>query len=1113
MEPVYFAENKYSYFISKKQPLFISGYQVANPETSFEFQVQQLYQQAQEYLQHEEYLLALQSLKELQTTIFRTVHPTLPVTNDFSDFAVIDIAMFPALLNKSIEILNNTPVKEYTYPSTIFSKESVLPTDVQKTVDKKGYEGVILKADTDIDFDPVIKGNDLVLEGKYEDAIISYNDALTKTTDPALQAVLSHDLAILNEQVNNTEASVKFSNQSVELSSSVKDPVFKTRIDTTNQRITTMPLTNGNFTNDNVMSRSLSSTMIAPSSSVTAINLNDSVKDTVSINDDLLTVDYVNTYASTKTVMYSGNMENVSIVLDANAGDSFTSFYKQLSTTTDIKLLTGYKRDTLSIVSYLPHMYFFVIPMCIGDCQKGLGDLTTAESTYKNILVYPYINQTYEVPKLWSRIADVYLSLAEQSYRAAKDNVVQYATAKNYYENIIMSDNSIKSTSALYADSTFSPVKTRVQNFLAAANPLTSGENPTITSRVWQAKTMLIQINAGLNYFGFGIDYYPPFSFEYLQTTARYFAQQASQIEQRYIQFKSTAEDEELRREQMNQQAEVARQSVILEQRGVAEAQAGLAVAEASVNYAETQRQNAEDAVESFDDVRWELLEYAEAEAWANAASVDHDDEVLLTWSGNYYNANDKGRPHVIQDLAYRRTKITNELEAQKLQAALDAATAYKGIAEAQVDQANARIDVAEQRVVVAQLQQQYAEENRDFLDMQEFSASMWYDLAAQSKQIANRYLDMANEIAFLMERAYNEETERGLHAIQYNYTNTSSGNLLGSQLLLTDIDYFSYDYITTTKTKKAPVKKTISLADNYPMAFQQLKNAGKCFFQTELAQFDRENPGMYLCKLRFVELIFVGITRAASLAGSLRNIGVSKFKKGDGSVVSRLYPSDVMPLSQYDIRQDSLAFRFNPNDLRLFENNGIDTMWQIDMPLSANDMDYSQILDIQLVMYYDGFFSTNVESAVKASLPTDGHSSRVFSTKFTFPDELYFLRNQGNAKLSFDRTLFPYNIKDMQRTATSIKIYGSGDAEKNLTFKLKSAALATELVCTTDASGEISSTGTPLADLLTQNMIDDWDITISADDNAAKVADNTFSLNKISEVMIFFEYNFNYRS
>ena len=64
------------------------------------------------------------------------------------------------------------------------------------------------------------------------------------------------------------------------------------------------------------------------------------------------------------------------------------------------------------------------------------------------------------------------------------------------------------------------------------------------------------------------------------------------------------------------------------------------------------------------------------------------------------------------------------------------------------------------------------------------------------------------------------------------------------------------------------------------------------------------------------------------------------------------------MALSQYDMRQDALAFRFSPNDLRLFENNGIATLWQLDLPPSANDFDFDEILDVQLVLYYDGFFS-----------------------------------------------------------------------------------------------------------------------------------------------------------
>ena len=58
--------------------------------------------------------------------------------------------------------------------------------------------------------------------------------------------------------------------------------------------------------------------------------------------------------------------------------------------------------------------------------------------------------------------------------------------------------------------------------------------------------------------------------------------------------------------------------------------------------------------------------------------------------------------------------------------------------------------------------------------------------------------------------------------------------------MLLADIDYFTIDHITTTKTKKIPMKKTISIADSYAMAFQTLKTTGVCSFITEFADFDR---------------------------------------------------------------------------------------------------------------------------------------------------------------------------------------------------------------------------------------------------------------------------------
>jgi hypothetical protein len=178
---------------------------------------------------------------------------------------------------------------------------------------------------------------------------------------------------------------------------------------------------------------------------------------------------------------------------------------------------------------------------------------------------------------------------------------------------------------------------------------------------------------------------------------------------------------------------------------------------------------------------------------------------------------------------------------------------------------------------------------------MREFSVGMWFDLAAQAGALTRRYQDLAIELALLTERAYNPETERGLQLIRYDYRDAGAGDLLGADRLLADIDAFSADYITTVKSKKLPVKKVISIADAYPMAFNQLRRQGRCLFGTEFADFDREHPGLFLCKLRNVELVLVGITGATGIAGSLRNVGVSRFGREDGSLVSRTYPADVM--------------------------------------------------------------------------------------------------------------------------------------------------------------------------------------------------------------------------
>ena len=791
-------------------------------------------------------------------------------------------------------------------------------------------------------------------------------------------------------------------------------------------------------------------------------------------------------------------------------------FLQALSDTKDIDLLHSmlWPVDATRIVAYLPSMYFFVIPMAIGDCLAGLGNLEQAASTYASVLVYPYINKALEIPKLWTKLATVYLEMGDRDYRNAGDDPTLFGAARAGYEQIIKTDDSLDATSPLWADARFAVVKQRVTAFAAAGFPGKFADNPNILSKVLEARTQLRQIKAGLDFFGHKPDYLPPFGWEYLQNIAKYFAQQASQMEQRYLQYTSSGEAETLQRQELDQQAQVAGQTVVLEQQGKAEAQAAVTVANAGLTYANVQAQNAQQAKTEFAKDRAPLAEYDLHEAWANAASVDQGSEVSLTISGyTYYNVSGERRSEVIKDLEAARTKISQDEEASQLQRSLDAANAYATEAQAQVADAEDRVDIAKQRVALAQLQQQDAQENRDYLDTQELNARLWFELAGNARKISQRYTVMATGVAKLAERAYNAETGRNLTVIRDDYTHSATDNLMGADFLALDLDFFTYDYVTTTKTKKAPVKRVISLADNYPNAFNQLRATGRCMFQTELAMLDRQTPGLYLCKTRNVELVFVGITRA-NIAGTLRNIGASRFRQGDGSVVTRFYPADVMPLSSYDLRQDALAFRVNPNDLQLFENHGVDTLWQIDMPLSANDIDFGAVIDVQLVLYYDGFFDPLLEAKIQAGLPKSSAATRVTSMALTFPDELFYLKSNGTAQLVCDATLFPRMQTNLKRVRSSLRVSGDAAAIKGITLHVASAVLGKELIVKTDDNGVVPGTAAPdpLSPLNGQPVFDTLAITIKPDDNPQLVAAGKLDLSGITDLMTYVQYTFDYR-
>jgi hypothetical protein len=1161
MKP-YFVENRYSFVTNLRAIVASSDYETESPESTFERSVQEQLAAAHTYLQNEEYGLALDAYSKLRALILKTAHPTLPVSQGPKiDWSVLDVAgVFEPLLQAAGHVLRATPAATSSLPDALVRPRSLLPEAAQQALrvfDTAGLDG------RDLRLPSLLTGaEEAAAHDRWDEARTLFEEALTAAPDddPILMGHLRHDLALALEKTGQVDEALETAAESVTSFESSGDERghFDALVALNGIQRRSGKLTEAGDTQRRAaevaseahlfpalsvsptaataarLSTGAAATRVLANGAAVAARLGAARRPLAGEELDRAAadVDEVAETIATERPTFSARMylsdaraaKTVSIVdsegashvlsLGADMTASFRDFYDMRAATLDLELLDGQRLPHTTFVAYLPHIYFFVLPMAMADCHAAMGDYQQAEEMYLSVLAYPTINQAVEIPKLWMRLADLYLDWGDQLYRAARSDTAAFGPARERYERVVRTDGTLDASSPLYRDAKLAGIRGRAQAVLSAADPLAADENPAIVARLLRAQAALGQMEAGLNYFGFASDYIPPFAFEYLQNIARYLGQQAARAQQQYIQFKSQAENEEFRREQLDQQAEVARASVELERRNLAETEAGIGVAQASVTYAETQRQNAIATRNDFNAVRWELLEIAELEAWAASAS---NDEIKLTTSGlgyTYYNVTDRKRSWVLYDLARRRTLISHNIEANRLQREINSAQAYKNVAEAQLRQAQARRASAEQRVAIAQLQQRFAEENRDFLDLREFSSRTWYELAREARRLVRRNLDMAIETAFLMERAYEAETGRDLARIRFDYGPAGQGINLGAEGLVADIDSFTLDYVRT-RSKKAHIKQVISIADEFPMAFNQLKQAGRALFETTLEQFDRDYPGFYLHKVKSVELQFVGLTSGEGIRGTLRNIGASTFRQQDGSVVTLVYPADVMPLSEYELRTDALAFRFNESELRLFENNGVATMWQIELPRGANDIAFDQVLDARIVLYYDAFFDATLESSIRAALPTSGEGSRGISMRLFVPDELFYLRSQGTGELTFDAGMFPGNQDNLVRERVVVQATGEPGTTSGLTLRLTSSELGSELRVQLDPEGlaDSDTAGVPLADLVGRPVFDTWTIAIDPADNPTLVQNGALNLAGLRDVATFLEYSFDYRS
>jgi hypothetical protein len=372
-----------------------------------------------------------------------------------------------------------------------------------------------------------------------------------------------------------------------------------------------------------------------------------------------------------------------------------------------------------------------------------------------------------------------------------------------------------------------------------------------------------------------------------------------------------------------------------------------------------------------------------------------------------------------------------------------------------------------------------------------------------------------ALEVAKRMQQAYNFENDVDLSIIRPDYASSEVHGLLASDALMSDIQSFTYDLVTSTAPKAQPLKQTISLAQRYPFLFEtQLRATGTMDFQTDLDDFDSVYPGTYAGRIEHIEVAVDGIIPARGLSGSLTNAGISHFRTpfaSGATVKHRVQNRETQIISDFDVRADALVDKPDARQMGIFEGAGLASTWTLSLPQQVNEIDYNTIVDVRLTITYRAKYDPDLRTSVLtelASRPSINQRQRPFPLRWVFADAFFAFYNSG--VLSFSLGTDDFSATETQPKLTDLSLVVAATPHSRVNgIKLRvSAPGSAPVTVTTAADGTIQATD--LGSIVSgQSAIGDYRIELHAEDNPSWVVDGKLVLDAIDNIALVVGYSF----
>ncbi len=574
-------------------------------------------------------------------------------------------------------------------------------------------------------------------------------------------------------------------------------------------------------------------------------------------------------------------------------------------------------------------------------------------------------------------------------------------------------------------------------------------ENPAVESQKTRAWRGFEQIELGLNYYGLNDAHVPWLRYRTLKDAADRFAAAAKSAQQDFLSYMGKLEEglrEGIVNANLLKKARLQAQ-VADEQRGIAEY--NVAAAKQQVAQVQAAIEAKRNEIKKHEELLTQVSDWVDG--FKSALTGVGGEGVLKDFAkdGGGGGAAASGLGAAGAPLAaYAVFLYAGITSASKMADAQDARGAeLRTLEDTALPWAEEGVRAREHEVAIANLQKAVAVADAElavalmkFQESRTLNVEFWGQVSLVVKRLMRRYLELGARFAWLAERALAYEQDRTLGIIRFDYFPPKLQGVTGADLLQLDLAELEAARLDQMRTL-VPVRHTYSLAFDFPLQFAELKQTGRCRFQTTELPFRLAYPGTYGYRIIAMSVAVKAASGALPARGLLRNEGVSLVSRVGGDTHYSVRFPDAFPLSEFRLREDMFVYSLPGEALMSFEGSGVETFWELVFPTHANPYGLQNVADIQLTFDARASYSPTLYAEHTSHTPRDVERLLLFSAQALSPAGLAALHDasQGSpheVELTFDLTQAPLPQGETDRRVGGLFIAFAGEGELGVKLK-----------------------------------------------------------------------------